>query len=169
MEQGDTGSGALHGEAVSSVSGASAVLEKSFIVMNEKELAKCSNHKRTSKDPALKTVKCSDQQGNTEDLYIFKDPSCPWRTLRIQQSSGEHRSVELMAKALHERQGELTMAHAGRVRLQESSLASVMSGSQSLCTFEEYLRKLVAKKSGWHSMEQESVEKKGDGEEGGHL
>ena len=56
-----------------------AVVEKSYVILSEKECQKVSGQKRSAKDPSLRSIELVDAAGKREEVFCFKDASSPFR------------------------------------------------------------------------------------------
>ena len=136
-------------QTVRSESGTRAIVERSYLLLTEKEVGKAMGHKLRAKDPSLRAVSVQDIDGTVEKCFVFIDDERPHRKLVLQSLVGEQEETLLMQEGshLHSQQGELTRKGAMRKRLTEAQLEGLWApGSEkTIVSLQDYKAKLQEK------------------------
>eukprot|EP00971_Amphidinium_carterae_P351498 6492141-Amphidinium_carterae.3 len=126
----------------------SAILQQSFVVMDEKEYLKHFKNTHKVKDPKVTQV-TFETAGGTEQLFVFKNPAQPHRLLLLTSSMEESKTTQVMTsdEHLHEDAGQEHYLASMQGRLQDTKQGELLNaaGRKYLCTVDEYEHKLAAK------------------------
>ena len=139
-----------------------AVVSQDMLLLSEQQYINLFKWAHRVKDPKCPQLWIRNAQGDDELCWVFKDPSSPYRKLRIEAAVGEVSQAEVLRKADHLRgdQGQQLLRHSLRQRAAQSSLADVICKNACLSTLDEYMEKLQRRRSGSEDVEQGSLMEK---------
>ena len=143
LDKVDVSKGFLEG-TVSSNKLVTATVERCWLIMNSSEYTRYFGRgRKKSKDRHYHLQLLLMRRGEDEEVYLFKDPSNPWRRLKLSTSVQEEEAVLLMSPVshLHEEQGPLTRKATTSKRLSTGRMDHLLQHGQ-FCTVSEYKFKL---------------------------
>lgn len=115
----------------------SLLLEESYLVMNTQEFNRYMGRQHKARDPKLQKMVVKTSAGE-EELYLFKDPSSPFRRLKILSEAGFERLGNRLRKSEH-----VYATQPQEVFAKETSnLLGEQRRAQTLMTPEEYKSKV---------------------------
>ena len=131
-------------EGVGRRAGFSSLIYQDYILMNKGEFQKTFQTAPKVKDPKCPQVLVTNAQKETESCFVFKDPACPFRRLRLAAMTEDYNDIEFLEKAgcFHAEQGSRTVALTLKDRLEKSHAAELLGKQVCLSTVPEYFYKL---------------------------
>eukprot|EP00971_Amphidinium_carterae_P346421 6487855-Amphidinium_carterae.3 len=164
---------------VQEVKGVMAEVSASYLVLNAAEFNRYFKGKPLRKDPKAPQIKVLNQSGVEESVYVFKDPSKPFREMRLVGSLSNASTSHIMdcGQHYHEKQAEKTFSSVAGKRHDISSTKSLLApnADQSFSTLDEYgqtlekhrAMKQKTKKKGAQGDSDEDDEEEDDADEAG--